>query len=316
MGVLDSTNSIRRTQLIEKHLEKDSRILVLGASGWFGRTILDLASSAGIPTLGLASQTRTIQVGQLEFDIHEWNFDLIKSFNPTIVIDCAFLTPDRLNTLNVEEYISINMKLISNFIKTCELETVRSAISISSGASTLGLNALPKTSPKAIYGELKKLCEDKLVELSSRKIINTVIARVWSVSGIHVINPEQYAFSNLISQARNGCAKMNSEHSVWRRYCSAADFLAVALALSSEKGHHLLESGGELIELHELAARIQNQLNPALYENASKPSLETEEIYCSDGQSWQEACKRFHFKELDISEQISEVALGFELKPK
>jgi nucleoside-diphosphate-sugar epimerase len=314
MGVLDTSNSFRRTQLIEKYLDKDSRILVLGASGWFGRTILDLASNAGIPTLGLASYPRTIDVGNQKFDLQDWNLDLIKSFKPTIVIDCAFLTPDRLDTLNIEEYVSTNMTLITNFITACEVETVCSAISISSGASIIDSDQSSQINPKAIYGELKKISEDKLVELSLQKTIKTVIARVWSVSGVFVIDPEKYAFSNLISQARNGRATLKTGHSVWRRYCSAADFLTIALILSAQKGHHVLESGGELIELHELADRIQNQINPELASNKSIPSAELEEFYCSDGKSWRDACQRFDFKALNISEQISEVSNSFEVQ--
>jgi len=314
MGEFNSSNSFRRTKLIEKHLDKDSRILVLGASGWFGRTILDLAANAKIPILGLASYSRSITVNNRDFDLKEWNLELVKNFKPTMVIDCAFLTPDRLKFLTVDEYVSTNMKLISHFLESCELETVRSAVSISSGAAISCTSETVAGSPKAIYGELKKISENKLVELSSRKKINTGTARVWSVSGVFVQNPQQYAFSNLISQARIGQTKLKTEHSVWRRYCSVADFLAIALALSTEEGHHLLESGGELIELHELADRIEQQVHHGLFRNKKIPSLTKEEIYCSDGQSWEEACTRFHFKALTLSEQISEVLNSFILE--
>lgn len=44
----------------------DERVLVTGASGWLGRTALDLLAPIGLPTLAIASRTRTVRVGDNE----------------------------------------------------------------------------------------------------------------------------------------------------------------------------------------------------------------------------------------------------------
>ena len=41
----------------------NDRVLVTGASGWLGRTALDLIDPLGLPTLALASRARIIRVG-------------------------------------------------------------------------------------------------------------------------------------------------------------------------------------------------------------------------------------------------------------
>lgn len=310
---MGSSFSARRTQLLEKHLDANSRILILGASGWFGRTILDLAAKSRIQTLGIASNTRSIQIGDTTQNVFEWDFELISAFKPTIVIDCAFLTPDRMETIGEEAYVAINMKLISDFINSCMVNTVRSAITISSGAVGKDTEKLNQGNPKKIYGELKRFSEDKLIELASQRKINTVVARVWSVSGSFVIEPSKYAFSDLITQAKKSKAIVNANHHVWRRYCSAADFLTVALALSSQKGNHILESGGELIELHQLSNQINSQLKPDLNNVPKYATDKSEEFYCSDGKNWVEVCQRLNFLPLSLAEQISEVSLGMKL---
>lgn len=303
MTIPESVFSNQRTQLIKEQLRPDTRIAILGATGWFGQTILDIASKAGIETIGFASRQRDIQVGGRIHKIVKWSSEKITEFSPTTIVDCAFLTPDRMKDLGVEEYVSINKELIANFIKSCESDSVRSAISISSGAA---VNTSVEKS-KSIYGELKTLTEQKLAEITERKSINSVIARVWSVSGVFCTNTDNYAFSNFISQAKSGEVVLKSEHAVWRRYCSAADFLTIALALSEEDGNHILESGGELIELHELAHTIQQRLNPEITPGKSIALGDKAENYSSDGSSWALACKRFGFKPLSIHDQITEI---------
>jgi nucleoside-diphosphate-sugar epimerase len=44
----------------------NDRVLVTGASGWLGRTALDLLAPLGLPTLALASRARRIRVGDRE----------------------------------------------------------------------------------------------------------------------------------------------------------------------------------------------------------------------------------------------------------
>jgi NADPH:quinone reductase-like Zn-dependent oxidoreductase len=51
----------------------DDRVLITGASGWLGRTSLDLVAPLGLPTLALASRARMIRVAEREIECRLWD---------------------------------------------------------------------------------------------------------------------------------------------------------------------------------------------------------------------------------------------------
>ena len=293
--------------LASSTVSSSDRVLLIGATGWFGRTVLALLNHCGAEFLLISSAESEFSVGDVEYCSQSWDQNKIVEFSPTIVIDCAFLTRDFLLTMSLDKYISTNRILIKNLLFAAGLNSVSRVISISSGAAveaTLKENVSVESDP---YGILKLQLEEQLAQIAARNSFHLVIARAWSVSGSLVRKPKNYAFSDFILQARNGVVSISSTNEVWRRYCSAEEFLAVAIAISKTRSC-VFSSGGELIEVQDLAEVVIEEINPNAKLMARKSISENPNYYFSDNEEWVELCGELELKTLNIRQQVRYVS--------
>lgn len=280
---------MRRSGL-ELHL--DDRVLVLGASGWFGQTFLDLLPE-GADVLAVASSARERFVA--------WDDDAVRAFAPTVVANFAFLTRERVASDGEARFRETNAELTRQFLLAAELPSVRAALTVSSGAAV--------TEPDMPYGEMKAAEEASALALASPSHA-IVVARAYSVSGAHVRRPKDYAFSDLILQAASGAVTITADRPVFRRYVSVDDFLYVGMTRALSGWSGVIDSGGELVEMGELAQRVVDIVNPAA--PISRVALTSDEpsVYASDGATWQQACAALDFTPAPLDAQIRATAAG------
>lgn len=269
------------------------RILVLGAGGWFGKTFV-----ASLP----ADTPRLLLSSRLGSGYKVWNPNVVESFAPTVVANFAFRTRDKLALLGEAKFEEENLQLISQMAFSMKIPSVRIGITISSGAV---LDAHAERKPD-LYGELKVL-EEKVAQSLAGEGKNIVVARVFSVSGPFVSRVSDYAFSDLVSQAIGGRIEVKSDRRTFRRYVSVGDVLEVALR-TANRGSALIESGGELIELADLAELIRDLVNPEAEVHVKKNRADRDEdYYASDNSSWTDSIRRLRFAAKTMREQILEV---------
>ena len=277
------------------------RVIVTGANGWFGRSALSVLRDYDVEVFATSNKTTRLTFGGKEFAVRRWDENSIGEFKPTAVIDCAFLTKERLSDHAVEDYVSINRLLISRASWLANLPSVKQFIGFSSGARL--------TDPTSPYGMLKTEYE---LEIEASARLNTelgaVIARAWSVSGRLVTKPTLFAFSDFILQAETGVIRVSSQGLVNRRYVSIEDLLLVSGALARERGFQILDSGGDLVELGQLAQKISETLNPTAEVKRQLIPGYPENNYYSDNSSWLTACEKLGFSPSTIYEQIEAVA--------
>jgi nucleoside-diphosphate-sugar epimerase len=199
----------------------DDRVLVLGAGGWFGRTSIDLVRGSGAALLAVASSARALTVDDFRLDTIVWDPDTVRAFAPTIVIDCAFLTHDRVKDLPLDTYVAVNRGLIDNLVDAASSPDVRTVVTISSGAAVYPRDARESPLETNPYGYLKRESEDALRRVADVSGVAAVIARAWSVSGAYPRNPRAYALGDMIAQARAGGIHISAQTEVWRRYATA-----------------------------------------------------------------------------------------------
>lgn len=267
-------------------LKDNDRILVTGAKGWFGRTALAMASYRGLDILATGSKGSALKVDEMNFSIEEHDQTVIECFQPTVVIDCAFLTRERLSEVGLESYISINQKLIEDSISVAKLSSVRKYLGFSSGA-TVHLAGLKDFSLEGNpYGALKRDFETRMSRLSGELEADISIARVWSVTGAYNTKPGSFALSDLIRQARAGRIDIRAQQSVFRRYCAIEDVLAIGLQNHVPFSPVIFDTGGEMIELQELAEVIRAVVNPdaKIFREFDQSLLP--DSYHSDGTQW------------------------------
>ena len=265
---------------------------MLGANGWFGRSLSSL----------IDSETPIMRIGRVaRTDSFAWNFDEVKDFSPTAVFNFAFITREKLDLYGLSEYEQVNLQLLAHFEQAMTLQSVRMGMTISSGAAI--------TESDKPYGKLKVLEEELALSLATSKRI-VVVPRVYSVSGPFVRNPEAYAFSSFIQQAHNGQIRITAQRPTYRRYVDVCDLLRVGISRMDAGLSGVFESGGELVEMYELATRIAASAGENIPIVRDEIIDLTPSIYASDNQEWIAACRGANFTPRNLDEQIDRVVRG------
>lgn len=294
-------------KLVSKCVKSSDRVLILGYNGWFGSSASELLARTGAQILGSNSKgLKMISDGPKH--VFASTFQGCKEFEPTIVIDSAFLTREKIQVLGTEAYISMNKTLMQQGLEISELNSVERFIGISSGAAKGPLNSTPAALLEDPYGALKSEYEYLLMTSDLRVRERSVLLRAWSMSGPHVRNPELFALFDLIKQSKSRIMRIRSNAHVYRRYSDVEDLLTVGLA--SMTGGSTVESGGELVEIGELARIIREVLGSTAEIHREVTSSEDDRYY-SDGNTWTQAASRVGLSPKTLREQIAYSAKRF-----
>jgi dTDP-glucose 4,6-dehydratase len=270
---------------------------VTGATGWFGRVTLDLLAAALGPeafaarVTGYASTARTVPVaGAGEVALRPF----AELAPADVLLHFAFLTPDRLAAVGHERFVAANLALTRRVQDVLEGGRVGALVLASSGAARApDLDANP-------YGALKRL--DELVLRGPA----TVVARVFAVGGPHLARPEIYALGDLVARALAGRPLVvRATRPVVRAYAAIGDVVALALAEALAGRDAAFDTGGEEVEVGELADVVRHALaRPDL--EVERPPLEpgaAADRYVGDPAAMRELARR-HGVELQPLEAI------------
>jgi len=280
-------------------LDSKDRVLILGASGWFGRNTLSLLTNSNIPILGMGSQDQVILVGDSTYEVNRLSFKDIQEFRPTVVVDAAFLTRNKLDQSGIREFIFQNMKLIELASEVRRMPSVRKFVGVSSGAAVryrvspdLDLTSDP-------YGYLKAEYENQLLanDVYQKK---TTLIRPWSVSGPYG-NDRNYAIHDFILQARSGRITISSATKVFRKYCAIDELIFMGLA--AEPSISEIDSGGEIVELEQLAQKVFSalELDGTVVVNENRIG---EERYYAENSNFEQLAEKLEIRPLTLEEQI------------
>jgi len=299
-------------QLLRTCLTTESRVLVLGAGGWFGSTLLSLigASESGATVMAVTGRPRSVVIRQRSWALNGWDWNAVLSFEPSLVANCAFLTRERVDQVGFERYVAENTVLTSRFLRTLALPSVRAAVTVSSGAAVSDGADIPDVQHNP-YGHLKRVEEILSVNAAEAHGVALAVCRAWSVAGPFVTRPHDYAFSDLICQALKGHVRIHARHEVWRRYTAVDDLLATAVASAVRESRiTVFDSGGPLAEIGDLARDIVEAINPAISIERDTADGTPADRYHSDNVSWRDACTRVGLVPASLEEQIRATAAG------
>lgn len=290
--------------LVARQVWFTERIAVLGATGWFGSTMLALLADHPAAVLAVASRPRPHRVGDRTWSVIEYDVEEIAAFAPTVVLDFAYLTRQHEEVLGEGRYRAHLADLTRRLVRVCELPSVRAVLTVSSGAAV----AAPEGArlPVGPYGEGKRDVEQVAAGLvnAARSV---VVARAYSVSGALVARPGAYAFSDFVRQARTGVIDVTARSEVRRRYCGVDDYLAVCVGELMDGRSGIVESGGTLVEVRALARQVSDAFPGRRPHVRSVPPQGVASTYASDDTSWRAACARQDFVPATLSEQITSV---------
>jgi nucleoside-diphosphate-sugar epimerase len=296
--------------LVRSSVQGADRVLVTGGSGWFGRTALALLWHAfgdewvRRQVLATASATRAIDIlGCGRYEVRLVDPVEVADFAPTLIINCAFPTRDRVAGMGLGPYVALARRLTRTFLEYSELPSVQRVVTFSSGAAVPS-STYPADLDVNPYGVLKAHEERATLGLAQRAGINARVCRVWAVSGPHVQHPRNYAFSQFMVQAREaGRIRVAADRPVIRAYASVDDALAVTLAAVST-GSGLFDTGGQRIELGDLATQIATVLGGVPVERTTLDPTVLADDYRAQGAAWQRICQDLDLAPAPLTEQI------------
>jgi nucleoside-diphosphate-sugar epimerase len=295
-------------ELFLNNLRSDDRVLVTGAAGWFGRTAIAMTGGASLELLATGSKDQKIEIDGQSQAVHTQTLEIILAFRPTVIIDSAFVTRERLPVLGHKAYIEANQKIIDESLAIAAMPSVRKYIGFSSGATKHLAGHSSFSIEENPYAAQKRMYESKISEITANLQSDISVARVWSVTGSYCTKPQTFAFTDLIAQAKLGLIEIKAKHLVFRRYCALEDVLAIAMLPTAPGSNPIFDTGGDLIELGELAKRVVNRVNPnAEIRRQIDPGLPSDDYY-SDSEDWDGLLQSADLAKGSISEQVTRVA--------
>ena len=302
--------TIRREaqELWLKNLRSDDRVLVTGAGGWFGRTAIVMTRESGLALLATGSKDQQIDIDGQSQSVHAQSLEIIAAFEPTVVIDTAFVTRERLPALGYKAYVETNQKIIDQSLAIAALPSVRKYIGFSSGATIHLAGNTSFSLEENPYAAQKRIYESQLSEIAGSVDCDISVARVWSVTGSYCTKPESFAFTDLIAQAKRGLIEFKARRLVFRRYCPVEDILAVAMIPNKPGSNSVFDTGGDLIELGDLAKIVVELVNPNAKVWRQVDSGLPSDNYHSDSQEWDGLLQSADLAFDSISDQIIRVA--------
>ena len=291
------------------NLSSDDRVLVTGAGGWFGRTAIAMTRGVGVGLLATGTKDQHIDIDGQGQAVQAQSLEAISVFEPTVVIDTAFVTRERLSVLGHKTYVETNQKLIDQSLAIAALPSVRKYIGFSSGATMHLAGHTSFSLEENPYAAQKRIYESKISEMAAELQSNVSVARVWSVTGSYCTKPDSFAFTDLIAQAKLGLIEIKAKHLVFRRYCAIEDVLALAMLPSPTVSNPIFDTGGDLIEIGDLAKLVIELVNPnAEIRRQIDPELHLDD-YHSDNSDWENLVGTGLLSEDSLREQIARVAV-------
>lgn len=293
-------------QVFTRSLEGANRILVLGGTGWFGRTALAMLKHLDVKTHIVASSPREFFVDEVRLFAKSWDLTEVARFEPDVVLDFAYLTANKAELIGLDRYLRVNRQLSEKFFSAVSLASVRRVLTVSSGASVRLPGGMQGQMAPRAYAFGKQTTEAELAKISVAKDISVGIARAWSVSGGHIQCPRDYALSGMILDGlERGLITVHSNHLVYRRYSAVEDLLALAMHLSESTGFSQVDSGGRLVELEELAELVSDAISGSkvVVKDSGRES-DNSDSYFSDGANWEEETERSGLEPLALEGQI------------
>jgi nucleoside-diphosphate-sugar epimerase len=299
-------------------LSDSRRIAIVGARGWIGRTLLALlrealgaeefarrvvcfGSTAGTVDLEKAALVQQRPLGDLA----------ALPTAPTMLFHLAFLTKDKVASLEAEAYVTANRALSSKVHDALEVIGVDRLFVASSGAAAFADDPNAAADIR-LYGGLKREDEERFAAwaLGARALRRSVIARIYSVSGPWMNKHETYALANFLLDAlAHRPIEVRSPRRILRSYVAVRELLSVVIAaLLAPEGEPVLrfETGGETLELGEVAAAVARVVGGEV--SPRRISERDENRYVGDAAAWAELLARFGQPHVPFVQQVAETA--------
>lgn len=267
-------------------LFNQKKYLISGLSGWLGRAlVLELTENFGVcesDVLGIGSSARKVIIGGQSYQIATWDQLTEYEVCPILFAHFGFLTRDKIAELPRKKYIELNAEISNQAFETILKFKPKSIISVSSGAvyKSPNFEELDDDLSDNPYGVLKQ-SEERMLQQAAESIGSSfVINRLFGLTGKNIQNIKPYALAEFINCAlKNHPIQIRADRLVYRRYVYDRDLCKLMIKLAQSSESHIFDSGGEIVELRDLAMRVVKVLNSKSEIYSSKITSEPDTYY-------------------------------------
>jgi nucleoside-diphosphate-sugar epimerase len=287
--------------------------VVNGGTGWLGiatlRALERFENNGKIEIT--SSDGRRFRAHDLgEFNTKELTSNTKIDFKADILVNLAFKTRDYISILGEEQYTKINLEILKSSINLAQQLKPKSIVIVSSGVVARNQESHGKLD-NTQYTKLKILEEETFTQIAKDIGANLVILRMWGGSGRDLTSPFKYAIGDLIKQAvTSDKIIVSSEQLVYRRYSDASQQLEIAIKCAISGKNLTFDSGGQIIEMGDLADLIKSTLKPNLkIIRKLDTSLPTDKYY-SESNQFDNLAKEYNINLFSLKKQIDETKVS------
>lgn len=294
----------------------DWRIVVTGASGWLGMATLELlhnllgkAVTSHVACFGRNARTLTLPGGQ---QIAQRPLAELANLpaRPTLLLHYAFLTKEKAEELTEPAYRAANAE-IARVVEEALLTIDARGIFIASSGAAYFAEDPTASAAMRLYGEMKRDDEDRFATWGTACGRRVVIGRVFNISGRYINKLGSYALANFVVDAMAGRpVAVKAPHRVERAMVDVTDVINLLFAelLASTSGVARFETGGDAMELGELAAVVAAELRARGSVKRAPITSARVDRYVGDDTVWQRACTAHGIQPATLLLQIRQTA--------
>lgn len=287
------------------------RIVVTGAGGWLGLATLELLRDA----LGADFATRVVAFGSNARVLRLWTGEVAQRPlaelatlppAPTWVLHYAFLTKDRAAAMDDDAYARACVGIRDTVLAALDPIGATAIFVASSGAAARADDPAAAREMR-LYGRLKRDDEDAFAAWAETTGKRAVIARVFNLTGPYINKLSAYALACFILDALAARPiAVRSPRPVMRGYVPIRELVSLALLLLGGEGVTRFETGGDALELGEVAEAVAAVLGGTVSRAAITDTVE--DRYLGDDAAYSKLLARHGIARSPLSDQIAETA--------
>lgn len=286
------------------------KIAVTGSSGWLARSLFFSIENLNLQGFDLdvnfySRESKKVQLADGRTILTK-PIEQIRNSHFDLYIPLAFLTREKYSSLGEKVYEDENRRIIQKDVYICETQEEPKVLLISSGV-VKHPSALQIANPSFMsYAKLKKQQEEVFKSIIRTENLN--VCYLYSCTSRDMTNIG-YAFSSIVMKALNNeQIHINSYKKVLRKYVDLRQLFEVMIRSIASGNQFTISSGGELIEIQDLANLIVSELDSESIISRSEIDIGHDDDYFSKDNSMESLFSENKMNVIGIRDQIRNVS--------
>jgi nucleoside-diphosphate-sugar epimerase len=229
----------------------------------------------------------------------------------------AFLTKDKVAVIDRDEYRETNRALSSTVLEALSAIGADRLFVASSGAAAFA-DVSSASEDLRIYGGLKREDEDRFVAWAEADTgRRAVVTRIYNLTGPFINKYDTYALASFIIDALSGRPiSVRAPMRVIRSYVAISELVSLVLYQllgSGDVSVYRYDSGGEVLELREVAAEVARVLGGTVVRAPITESVDNN--YIGDAEIYASLLEAAGIAAVPLAQQILNTAITIAPEP-